>query len=99
MGKRIGKTKNIIISFFLNSIVIGLLFIMVANVFSACFPILSRFDAPHIRSHSSLEEGVLLSESIDVQPNFAFFLIFHAEIEPLTVPIRIGVHLHVQIVL
>ena len=55
--------------------------------------------APDIGFHTSLEEGVLLFETVNVESYFAFVEAFDAEVEPLSVAARVGVDPHVQVVL
>jgi hypothetical protein len=50
---------------------------------------LTRFTASHIRLHSSLKKRVYFFEAVDVEFDFAFAFVFHAEVKPLAMAIGI----------
>ena len=71
---------------------------MINNLVSSRHPVLSRPSALHIRLHSSLKEGIVLFEAVYVKFNAEFLLVFHAEVEPLAMTVRIGVYSHVKVI-
>lgn len=59
---------------FFDSILIVLLFPYIPYIDPCWFPVLFGLNRPHIRLHASLEQGQLLFEPVNVQPDQLFDL-------------------------
>ena len=99
MLKGKGKWQHKTLHFLLHSVLVALPLVSILHIISSWFPALTWFSAFNVRAHSPLKQRVQLLEAVDMQSDPALLFVLHAEVEPLSVSVGVGVDSHVKVIL